>query len=102
MPDFTFQPQRTFEGYSFKHLAANATTVVKTGSGVVSAVLLNTIGGSSNTLTLYDGLSASGTVIAIIGTTVAAARFPIGVLFVTGLTVVIATGTAADVTIVYL
>lgn len=86
---------------TFKALSANATTLVKTGAGVLHAIVVNTKGASSNTVTFYDGLTASGTKIGAIDSTVSPGAFVYHVPFVTGLTVVIATGTAADVTVCY-
>ena len=63
------------------------------------AVTINSKGATANILTLYDGTSTGGTVIAVIDTTA-----NVGTLFYklecrTALFVALATGTAADVTI---
>lgn len=88
--------------YEPTHLNANGTTVIKSGQGVLHAVTINTAGASSNTLTLYDNTEASGTVLAVINTqSTNRSDFTYKVRFGTGLTAVLATGTAADVTISY-
>lgn len=87
-------------GNTATHVNALGTTTVKSGAGVLYSVIINTKGAGSNTATLYDGLSAAGTVIAIIDTTGAAGELRYGLRFTTGLTVVLAVGTAADLTIV--
>ncbi len=88
--------------YSFSHLNANGTTVIRTGAGMLGNVTINTKGATANTLTLYDNTAASGTVIAVIDTTAQVQVLNFEVAFATGLTAVLATGTAADVTIGYL
>jgi hypothetical protein len=82
---------------TYTHLAANATTLVNPQATTLYAVTINTKGASSNTLTLQDG--TGGPTIAVIDTT-----SNVGTLFFkaqckNGLSAVMATGTAADVTI---
>jgi hypothetical protein len=89
----------TCPAYTATHLAANATTNLKAGAGVLHGVNLNTLGGSSNTLTVYDSLTASGTVLAIIDTTANPIPRIFDVIFEIGLTIVIGTGTACDATV---
>lgn len=81
------------------NLLANGTTLVRTGIGVMAGVNINVLGASSNTLKLYDGLTAAGTLIGTIDTTVALGPTMPNVKFSTGLTAVLGTGTAADITI---
>lgn len=88
-------------GVSFSNLAANATTTIKSGPGVLAWVSINTKGATGNTLTIYDNTAASGTKIATIDTTAQLGQIYFGVTFSTGLTVVSATGTAADFTVGY-
>lgn len=85
----------------YKNLNALATTAGILGAqGVLRRVIINKPGASANTLTLYDNTTATGTVIAVIDTTVARGTLEYGVLCATGLSAIIATGTAADVTLV--
>jgi len=87
---------------SFSHITTNTTTTVKSGAGVLRRIVINTRGGVLNTFTIYDNTSGSGTVIAVIDTVNGVSgQFEYGVSFSTGLTVVLAGGTAADITIIY-
>jgi hypothetical protein len=88
--------------FSYKNLAANAATTVKATPGFLHCLTINTIGSSSNTITIYDGTDTNGTKIATIDSTIANAPTRIfDVSFTVGLHVVIATGTAADITLSY-
>lgn len=87
--------------FLYNHQNANGTTVIKSGPGVLASVTINTKGASSNTLTVYDNTAGSGTVIAVIDTTTALGTIPYDIIYNTGLTIVLATGTAADVTVAY-
>lgn len=80
---------------------SNTTTVVKSGKGVLVGITINTAGAASNTATVYDNTAGSGTVIAVIDTTAGT-----GTLFYnrecgTGITVVTATGTGADLSVLW-
>lgn len=82
---------------AYANMAAGATTVIKSGAGVLFAVIVNNPG-TTITLTLYDNTAASGTKIATI-LLAAGQDLQFGTNFGTGLTAVLS-GTA-DVTIVY-
>lgn len=86
------------QGYTYKNLAANATTVIRTGKGVLHSITINKKGGSANVCTVYDALTATNP-IATIDTTVDYGTLLYDVQFNTGLTVVMGTGTAADITV---
>jgi len=87
---------------SFSHITTNTTTTVKSGAGVLRRIVINTRGGITNTLTIYDNTSGSGTTIGIIDTgNGVSGNFEYGVSFSTGLTIVTANGTAADITVIY-
>lgn len=95
---------------NYVHMSTNATKAVgasalATGpiANFIGSVIINTKGASSNTLTLYDGSSSTGTVIAVIDTTVGESvlRYDVALTSGAGFTAVMATGTAADVTITY-
>ena len=81
--------------------AGTATTLVKTGPGMLHSVTINTKGASSNTLKIYDGVDANGTLLATIDTTVTWGPLPYDIGFQIGLTLVSATGTGADITVSY-
>lgn len=87
------------------NLTANATTIVKQGQGKLGSITINKIGATGNTLAIYDGLDTNGTItpsklLGTIDTTIAAAPLHVyDTVFQQGLLVVIANGTAADVTV---
>ena len=87
---------------SYAHLNSTGTTTIKSGAGILRRVVINTKGGAFNTFTVYDNTSGSGTVIAAIDTANGVSgNFEYNVAFSTGLTVVGATGTSADITVIY-
>ena len=87
---------------SYAHLNSTGTTTIKSGAGILRRVVINTKGGALNTFTIYDNTSGSGTVIAAIDTTSGVlGNFEYNVAFSTGLTVVDAIGTSADITVIY-
>jgi hypothetical protein len=90
------------EGNSYINVTANGTTTIKTGIGTFCALMINTKGGSGNTVTIYDNTAASGTKICTIDTTSSLTFLPYNAAFATGLTIVMATGTPADITIMYI
>lgn len=86
----------------YVHIAANATTIVKSGPGFLHTISINTKGASANIFTVYDNTSGTGNIIAIINTVDAPTNtFIFDVGFNTGLTIVSATGTSADITVSY-
>jgi len=88
--------------FTATNLAANATTNIKNNPGLLHSIVINKIGASANTLKIYDGLDANGTLLGTMDTTIAAAPTRVyDTFFRTGLTIVIGTGTAADVTVCY-
>ena len=87
---------------SYAHLNSTGTTTIKSGAGILRRVVVNTRGGALNTFTIYDNTSGSGTVIAAIDTVNGVlGHFEYNVAFSTGLTVVDAIGTSADITVIY-
>jgi hypothetical protein len=91
----------TNNSYTYKHINSNTSAIVKSGAGVLYSVAINTKGASSNTITLYDGLSSAGTVIATIDTTANTQSILYNVAYSTGLFFQTQTGTAGDFTIAY-
>lgn len=78
----------------------NFPQVIKTGAGTLRRVIVNTIGSSGATLTLYDGTSTSGTEIASISLASAIGEVEYDLDFDNGLTIVVSS-TAPDFTILY-
>ena len=91
-------------GHSFLNIAAGmATTTVKSGAGVLEAIVFNGPAAATNTTTVYDNTAASGTVIAIPLATaiVSPTTVRYGLAFSTGLTVITATANGANMTFIY-
>ena len=88
-------------GINYSHINSNGTVTVKSGAGWLHTITINTKGATGNTATVYDNTSGSGTVIAVIDTTAQIQTLLFDALFTTGLTVVTASGTAADLTVSY-
>ena len=90
----------TPNGYSYAYIATQTTTLVKTGQGVLHSITINTPA-ATGTITVYDGLSASGTKFATITSFAAGTEtFLYDVIFGTGLTIVTATANV-DITVAY-
>jgi hypothetical protein len=88
---------------AYSHIAANGTVQVTAATTRLKSVVINSKGGSSNTLTLYEGNAAAvaastAPVIAVIDTTSAVGTLEFNT-WVQAVTAVLATGTAADVTV---
>ena len=78
--------QGSIESFNSTIIATATTTIIKTGGGNLGGVFFSA--STSGTVTIYDGLSASGTKIVAIFTGVAATYYPLPIGFGTGLTVV--------------
>lgn len=79
------------------HISTAATTVCKSGAGVLRSINVNTKGITS-TATVYDNTAGSGTVLAVIDTTLGE-NIIYDIAFTTGLTVVTGGGSPADLTV---
>ena len=88
-------------GGTLTHISAAGSYLVRTGKGWITGISVNTPATSNSTLTVYDGVDATGSVMAVIDMSKgnpnaqSAAPWP----FANGLFLVFA-GTAADITIV--
>jgi hypothetical protein len=87
--------------WSASNIATNTTTTAKSGAGILHTITINTKGASANVATVYDNTAGSGTKLATIDTTSGPITLRYDVAFATGLTIVTATGTAADITVSY-
>ena len=85
----------------FANINTNTTTTVKSGAGVLKRIVVNKIGTSSNTCTIYDNTTAAGTIIGTIDPVHTQMVFEYDLAFSIGLTIVTANGTAADITVIY-
>ena len=86
---------------SFSNITTTGTTTIKSGAGIFRRLVINTKGVSSNTFTIYDNTAGSGTVIATVDTVNSTGSFEYGLAFSTGLTIVSASGTSANATVIY-
>ena len=93
-------PQQTILAFKYTNITGQATTTIKSGSGVLHTICVNTAA-ATETITIYDNTAGSGTKI---GTaTVYASTNPCltyDVNFATGLTLVTATA-SSDLTVSY-
>ena len=86
----------------YSHInALTAGVQVKPGAGTLHGVTINSKGATANLLTLYDGTSTAGAVIAVLDTTANVGQVAYDVSFTGGLFAVLAAGTAADLTIAF-
>lgn len=89
-------------GSAFLNIAGAATTLVRTGAGILERIQVNKAV-ASGVITIYDGLTASGTKIATVTNpgTLLHSQFDLeyGCRFATGLTIV--TSAADDITAIY-
>jgi hypothetical protein len=93
--DQTFDRLKTMLRFSPTNIAAAATTLVKSGAGVLHSITINTT--AAGTITIWDSLTASGTKIGTIKASVVEQTFVFDCAFATGLTIV--TAGASDITV---
>lgn len=89
-------------GFAYTHIASNASTVIKAAPGVLHTLMIGSKGTSSETATLYDNTTCTGTVIAVVdlaGNDATSQNYDIA--FATGLCIATAGGTAGDITVSY-
>lgn len=88
--------------FTYYRITANGTYFVKSGAGHLNLAVINSPGSGSNVITFYDNTAASGTIIAqITAVNSTSCVFQFQVNFSTGLTVLVATGSASKFTISY-
>lgn len=84
--------------YTYAHISTDATTLVKSGAGILHNICVNTVGAAS-TITVDDALTATTPTMAVIsGATLGCYRYDVA--FLTGLTIVTAVA-APDLTVSY-
>ncbi len=93
-------PQLVITAYKYAHITTDTTTLIKTGGGLLHTICVNTPA-ATETLTLYDALTAVAPVISVI-TLYASTNpcFTYDINFSVGLTIVSATA-AGDITVAY-
>lgn len=93
--------------YKYKHLAANTTGVIVSPNALVvlGKVTINTKGASANLLSIYDtnttASTSSSNLVAAVDTTANVGYIDFDSVMNTGIVAVLATGTAADLTITF-
>jgi hypothetical protein len=81
--------------FNYTNITTATTTTIKTGSGVLESITVNTT--AAGTITIYDSTTGSGTKIGTLKASVVEQTFNYDVSFVTGLTIV--TAGASDITV---
>jgi hypothetical protein len=103
------EPKKTLDGasgaavsYGFTPLGitTKTTTLVKAGAGVIGDITINK-SGSTDTITVYDALTATGTPLATITSPTVGMKFCELYRFSVGLTIVTGGTTAGDYTVSY-
>lgn len=88
------------EIYQYNNITTNTNTQVKTGSGYLHTLVINTVG-TGETLTLFDNTSCAGTKIATITAVAGVGVYPFDSQFTFGLCVTTAGTTPGDYTITF-
>lgn len=83
--------------FSYSNITSATTTTVKSGSGFLHAINVNST--AAGTITIYDNTAGSGTKIGTLKSSIAESTYIFNVSFSTGLTIV--TGAASDITVSY-
>jgi hypothetical protein len=86
-------------GLLYNNITTATTALVKSGAGTLGRLIINTAGAGSSAA-IYDGLSASGTLIATVSTATQNS-LSFGIAFAAGLCVVTSGGSAANITVAY-
>lgn len=86
------------EAHNYSNITTGTTTTVKSGSGVLKRITINTT--AAGAITVYDNTAGSGTKIATFPSSAVVGTYEFGVKFSTGLTIV--TAAASDITVAYL
>lgn len=95
--DITNDILKVNQVFSKAYISTAATTVVKTGAGMLHTIVIN--GGTAGTVVVYDNTAGSGTVIASFDSTNALATYTFDVSVATGITIV--TGAATKLSVSY-
>jgi len=83
------------ERFSYSNITSATTTTVKSGSGFLHCITINTT--AAGTITIYDNTAGSGTKIGTLKASVAENTYYFDATFGTGLTIV--TAAASDITV---
>lgn len=86
-------------GNSYTHITTAATTVIKSGAGVLHTVCVNALGTVASAVTVDDAVSATTPTIAVINSLLLSGCQTYDVAFSTGLTLVTTGTIAPDITV---
>jgi hypothetical protein len=89
------------DGFNKAVMSTATTTAIKSSSGMLHAIVVNSKGTVASTIEIYDATSATGTPFAIIDSLNLYGTFIFDVDFTTGLTLKTTGTVAPNVTIVY-
>lgn len=87
-------------GFTPVEITSKTTTLVKSGAGLIGGIQVNTAG-SSDTITVYDALTATGTPIATITSPTLGQKYCEGYKFSVGLCIVTGGTTAGKYTVAF-
>lgn len=87
--------------YNFVNISTSTTTAVKATPGTLGSITINSLGTVASTTTVYNSLSGSGSVIAIIDSLTQSGTFTFDAIATIGITVVTTGTVAPNVTITY-
>lgn len=87
--------------WKYTNINSNTTTAVVLKKATLHAITINKAGAASNTITVYDNTSGTSNVLAVIDGTSAPTTLLYDAQMTSGIRVVTATGTAADITVMW-
>lgn len=93
--------RKQLETFTYNNINTATTTVVKSGTGTLKNISINSKGTVASLVTVYDNTAASGTTIAKIDSLNLSGDFFFDVKFNTGLTIVTTGTVAPDITVIY-
>ena len=87
--------------FTYSHIVASTTTVVKSGAGVLHAISINSKGTIASLITIFDSTTGSGAVIGVVDSLNLLGSMTMDVQFTNGLTLVTTGTVAPDITVSY-
>lgn len=96
----SLNPVQIYTSNSYNNITTKTTTAIKAGAGTLERIVINKTG-SADTITIYDSLAGSGTLIGTITAPTVGMNLVYNCSFGTGLTIVTGGTTAGDYTVTY-
>ena len=87
--------------FTYNHITASTTTLVKTGAGVLHSISINSKGTIASITTIFDSTTGSGAVIGVVDSLNLFGSMTMDVQFTNGLTIVTTGTVAPDITVSY-